>query len=182
MAAVRDEASDLTALVSLAQSGADGAMETLVHRFRDRIAGFVYSLIGNDDAIEDLCHIVFVKMITKIHSLKQPGSFEAWLFRIARNVCNDFLRKQRLQRLFVPFEAKHEPIAADPMPMDYRVAAFQAALEKLPRKQKELILLVTDNDWSYQQLAEITGSTIGAVKSRLFRAREFLKGQLTDET
>jgi len=58
---------------------------------------------------------------------------------------------------------------------------FRVAVEGLPRAQKELILLLAENDWSYEQLAEITNSTVSAVKSRLFRAREFLRGRETDE-
>jgi DNA-directed RNA polymerase specialized sigma24 family protein len=51
----------------------------------------------------------------------------------------------------------------------------------MPANQKELILLLGENDWSYEQLAEITGSSLSAVKSRLFRAREYLRQRMTDD-
>lgn len=168
-------------LVRKAQAGSEVALELLVSRFRDRIAGFVYSLVGNDDAIEDICHNVFLKMISGLRGLKTPDSFEAWLFRIARNACTDFVGKKRWWRMFVPFEQKHEPTVPDLPGTDDRIDAFRAALEELPRAQKELILLLADNEWSYEQLATITGSTVSAVKSRLFRAREFLRHRIVDE-
>ena len=114
MAEISPEVEDLAALIRRAQDGSGAALEILITRFQDRIAGFVYSLIGRDDAIEDLCHDIFIKMISGLSGLKNPDSFEAWLFRIARNVAMDSLRRKRLWRLFVPFEPKHEQIAEAP--------------------------------------------------------------------
>jgi RNA polymerase sigma-70 factor, ECF subfamily len=81
----------------------------------------------------------------------------------------------------VPFELKHEPVTTMERNLDSRLDSFRVAVEGLPRAQKELILLLAENDWSYEQLAEITNSTVSSVKSRLFRAREFLRGRETDE-
>ena len=180
MAEISPEAEDLAALIRRAQDGSDAAMERLIARFQDRIAGFVYSLIGRDDAIEDLCHDIFIKMISGLSGLKNPDAFEAWLFRIARNVAMDSLRRKRLWRMFVPFEPKHEQIAEAPRSGDSRIEEFRAALEGMPPNQKELILLLAENDWTYEQLAEITKSSVSAVKSRLFRAREYLRQRVAD--
>jgi RNA polymerase sigma-70 factor, ECF subfamily len=180
VAEISPEAEDLAALIRRAQGGSEAALEILISRFQDRIAGFVYSLIGRDDAIEDLCHDIFIKMISGLPALKNPESFEAWLFRIARNVSMDSLRRKRLWRMFVPFEPKHEQIAEAPR-SDVRLETFRAALEGMPPNQKELILLLAENDWTYEQLAEITRSSVSAVKSRLFRAREYLRQRISDE-
>ncbi len=181
MAEISPEAEDLAALIRRAQDGSEAALEILIARFQDRIAGFVYSLIGRDDAIEDLCHDIFIKMISGLSGLKNPDAFEAWLFRIARNVAMDSLRRKRLWRMFVPFEPKHEQIAEAPRSGDSRIEEFRAALDGMPPNQKELILLLAENDWSYEQLAEITRSSVSAVKSRLFRAREYLRQRVADE-
>jgi RNA polymerase sigma-70 factor, ECF subfamily len=175
------EPENLAALVRRAQDGSEAAMEALVCRFQDRIAGLVYSLIGKSDAIEDVCHNAFLKMISGLPKLRDAKSFEPWLFRIARNVCNDHFRKERVRRLFVPFELKHEPVTRVEHQVDSRLDAFRVAVEGLPLAQKELILLLAENDWSYEQLAEITNCSVSSVKSRLFRAREFLRGRETDE-
>lgn len=181
MSKIGPEKESVGSLVRKAQAGSEVALELLVSQFRDRIAGFVYSLVGNDDAIEDVCHNVFLNMISGLSGLKTPDSFEAWLFRIARNACTDFVSKKRWWRMFVPIEQKHEPIVSALPDTDDRIDAFRAALEELPSAQKELILLLADKEWSYEQLAAITGSTVSAVKSRLFRAREFLRNRIADE-
>jgi RNA polymerase sigma-70 factor (ECF subfamily) len=181
VAEISPEAEDLAALIRRAQDGSEAALEIIIARFQDRIAGFVYSLIGRDDAIEDLCHDIFIKMISGLPGLKNPDAFEAWLFRIARNVAMDSLRRKRLWRMFVPFEPKHEQIAEAPRSGDSRIEEFRAALDGMPPNQKELILLLAENDWTYEQLAEITRSSVSAVKSRLFRAREYLRQRVADE-
>lgn len=170
----------MAVLVAEAQTGSDGALERLIQRYQDRIAGFVYSLVGEKDSIEDLCNSVFVRMITGLAGLRAPQSFESWLFRIARNICFDHLRKQRLRRLFVPLERKHEQIEAPAWSPDMRLEAFKRALAALPAKQRELIVLLQDRDWSYEELARITGATLSSIKARLFRARAQLKRKLNE--
>jgi RNA polymerase sigma-70 factor, ECF subfamily len=175
------EQEGLARLVVRAREGSEAALELLIGRFQTRIAGFVYSLVGSDDAIEDICQNIFLKMISGLTKLKNAKSFEPWLFRIARNACTDFIRRKRLWRLVVPFEKEHEQIGAVTHACDPKLEAFRSALEQMPKHQKELIVLLADNDWSYEELAEITGSTVSSVKSRLFRAREFLRRRMLDE-
>jgi RNA polymerase sigma-70 factor, ECF subfamily len=177
---VRSE--DVAELVVRAQDGVESAMEALVYRYQERIAGFVYSLVGHQDVVADLCHNVFVKMIVNIKRLRAPQSFEPWLFQIARNVCFDHLRKERLRRIFVPFERKHEQVAAEAERSDGRLEAFRRALGALPARQRELIVLLEEKDFSYEELAQITRASVSAVKSRLFRAREQLRRRLADES
>jgi RNA polymerase sigma-70 factor (ECF subfamily) len=175
------EQEGVAGLVLRAQGGSEAALETLICRFQDRVAGFVYSLLGDEEAIEDICQNIFLKMISGLARLKTAESFETWLYRIARNACVDFLRRKRLRRFLIPFEEKHEQVASVLPTNEGKVEAFRVALAEMPQAQKELILLLADHDWSYEDLAKITGSTLSSVKSRLFRAREFLRQRIADE-
>lgn len=173
---------DPVSIVIRAQSGDETALEELVVLYQERIGGFLYSILGDPDAIADTCHSVFVKMIVGLKTLREPASFEPWLFRIARNACNDFLRRKRMRQIFVPFESKHEQVAAPAHPdRDSRIDAMRRAIAGLPPRQRELISLQQDRDWSYEDLARITRTTVGSVKSRLFRAREYLREKITAE-
>jgi RNA polymerase sigma-70 factor (ECF subfamily) len=173
---------DLTVLVGRAQMGEESAMDELVRRYQDRVAGFIYSLVGREDAVADLCHSALVKMIVSLKRLRALESFEPWLFQIARNTCFDFLRKERLRRIFVPLTSAHEQVAAHAERTDGRLESFRVALAQLPPRQRELLVLLEQQEFSYEQLAQITGSTVSSVKSRLFRAREQLRRTLVGES
>jgi RNA polymerase sigma-70 factor (ECF subfamily) len=169
----------LLAEVERARAGDEGAMTALIERYQGRIARFVRSLVGPDDDAEDLSQSVFVKMVLGLRKLKNAETFEPWLFLVARNTCRDHLRRRKWRRLFVPWESGHEQIAAQPA----RSSAFSAAnldraMAELPREQRELIALLRENDWSYEDLSRITGASLPAVKSRLFRARRKMRNIL----
>jgi RNA polymerase sigma-70 factor (ECF subfamily) len=177
----RADRDELDELVRQARDKNEAAMESLIRRYQDRIAGFVFSLIGREDAVEDLCHEAFIKMITGLPRLKETGSFEPWLFQITRNVCFDYLRRLRFRRLFVPLGPEHDSAAPQPGPQEL-TSSFGKVMAELPARQRELILLLAERDFTYEELAKITSSSISAVKSRLFRARDYLKRRLGDES
>jgi RNA polymerase sigma-70 factor (ECF subfamily) len=140
-------------------------------------------MIGNDATVEDLCQTAFMRMVSGLAALKSPESFESWLMRLARNVCVDHLRRERLRRLFVPFSREHEQVAEQPAtPEEARLASLRRAVLGLPVRQRELVALLQEQELSYEELARITRSTVSSVKSRLFRAREELKRRTRDES
>ena len=150
-------------------------MEQLIRVYQERVARFIISIVGRDTEYEDLCQTAFVKMALGLHRLRSIEIFDAWLFRIARNVCMDHLRRLRWRRIFVPFTREHEDVPLEPGDSNDCVAAFEAALAQLPADQREVIGLMRDHDWSYEELAEITHSSVSAVGARLFRARARLR-------
>lgn len=177
-----DTALDLPSLVSRAQRGEMEAQDRLVRTYQSRIAAFLYAMSGRSEAVEDLTQAVFIKMLLALPKLKEIERFEAWLFRMARNTYLDHYRRERLRQFFIPATALHEQIAAPETYHSPRLDRLTQALQVLPPNQRELLVLVQENDWSYEELAEMTRSTVGAVKSRLFRAREHLKQLLPDES
>ncbi len=166
-----------------AKGGDLAAQEDLIVRYQQRIAGFIYTFLGDPSVVEDLAQQIFVKMLQGLHQLKDPERFEVWLFRLARNACLNHLRAEKWRRRFTPFTDRHE-IAAEPEtnPEDEaRLAWLERAIRTLPAPDRELLALLQDDTLSYEDLARITGTTVSAVKSRLFRAREQLKQKIPNE-
>jgi len=173
-------------LVAKSQKGDAAAMEALIARYQPRVAGFVFACVGEGQAVDDLCQTIFYKMLLGLPRLADAEKFEAWLFRIARNTCFDYLRRRRLRRIFVPWQSgENEWASAPESPADAvaerRLDSFRQALLRLPQKQRELVALLQDERLSYEQLAAITHSSVSAVKSRLFRARRHLRESMRDE-
>jgi RNA polymerase sigma-70 factor (ECF subfamily) len=173
-------------LVARGKTGDASAMEALIERYQQRVAGFVFACVSDGQAVEDLCQTIFYKMLLGLPRLQTAEKFEPWLFRIARNACFDYLRRRRLLRIFLPWKDADDQLASAPgvapeSENDPRVNAFRMALTKLPRKQRELVALLQDDQLSYERLAEITNSSVSSVKSRLFRARRQLRKHMRDD-
>ena len=170
-------APDLAGTVERARAGDHAAIRALIELYQGRVGRFVLSMLGNDSEWEDVAQVTFVRMMLGIERLQSAEIFESWLFKIARNSSLDHLRRRRWRRLFTSWEPRHGEVAAPAREIeDGRLAQVERALTRLPVDQRELILLMRENDWSYGDLARITGATAASVKSRLFRARSRLRG------
>jgi RNA polymerase sigma-70 factor (ECF subfamily) len=161
--------------VRRAQRGDEAALRELIVSYQHRIAGFTYAITGRSDSVEDIVQMVFVKMARAIERLKAPEQFESWLFRLARNTCIDYLRRQRLRKMFVPFAPEHENVAEPEGAVDAEeLDALRHALAQLRPKDRALIALVQEGR-SHAEIADTLRTSVAAVKARLHRAREQLR-------
>ena len=166
---------ELVDLVRRAQRGEEAAQHDLIVSYQNRVAGFVYAMMNRSDAVEDISQQVFIKMVRAIHGLQAPAQFESWLFRLARNSCIDHLRRQKLRRIFLPFEAEHESVAEPAGAVDTEeLDALRHALGQLRPQDRALIALVQEGR-SHSEIAETLKTSVAAVKARLHRAREHLR-------
>jgi len=156
-----------------AASGDLSAQDMLIRSYQRRIAGFVIAQTGRQDAVEDLCQIILLKMLAQLPRLKAYGKFDQWLFRIARNACLDFFRREKWRRFLMPWESSHQEVAEAPPSARREINGLWEALQKLPASQRELLVLLQEGEWSYDDLARMTGSTVSAVKSKLKPGRMF---------
>lgn len=165
----------LADLVRRAQRGDEGAQRELIVSYQHRIAGFIYAMMGRSEHVEDLAQQVFIKMVRGLEHLAAPAQFESWLFRTARNVCIDQLRRQKLRRIFLPFGEEHENIPEPPGAVDSEeLDALRHALAQLRPQDRALLALVQEGR-SHAEISEILSTSVAAVKARLHRAREHLR-------
>jgi RNA polymerase sigma-70 factor, ECF subfamily len=165
----------LADLVRSAQRGDERAQRELIVSYQRRIAGFIYSITGRGDSVEDIAQQVFIKMIRALETLQAPAQFESWLFRMARNACIDHLRRQKLRRIFIPFAPEHENMPEPAGAVDSEeVDALRHALDQLRPQDRALIALVQEGR-SHAEIATTLKTSVAAVKARLHRAREHLR-------
>jgi RNA polymerase sigma-70 factor, ECF subfamily len=175
----------LEELILRGRSGDRQALTQLIRRYQTRMARFVIGQTGDGSHYEDLCQTIFVKMVLTIGRLREADRFESWLYQIARNVCRDHLRsRQGRRRMFVPLGPECENVSESPAARSDQIARSDEeknlgpGLAQLPPGQRHLLELSLEKKRSYEELATMTSTTVSAVKSRLFRARENLRGIL----
>jgi RNA polymerase sigma-70 factor (ECF subfamily) len=179
------------ALIAAAQRGEVPAFNQLVLTYQSMVYNLAYRILSDADAAADASQDTFISAFRAIKKFR-GGSFKAWLLRIATNACYDQLRyKQRrptssLEALFV--ETDPPPSFTDPAegPEDYALRqelgqVMQAGLNALPPDQRIALVLSDVQGFSYQEIAEITRSSLGTVKSRLSRGRAKLRDYLLDQ-
>jgi RNA polymerase sigma factor (sigma-70 family) len=146
--------------------------EIYQHRHR-ALFRFFFRLTGRQTSAEDLVHEVFLRMIRYRHTYQSGAEFEAWMYRIARNVLVDQSKKHRLEAPAVEGELEAVP-SAHPSPFDAALkqqdlALLYRAMRELPDDKRELLVLSRFQGLSYEQIGRITGCETGTVKVRVFR-------------
>jgi RNA polymerase sigma-70 factor (ECF subfamily) len=133
---------------------------------------------------EELTQEVFFKAWIKIDSLRDPAKHREWLFRMARNVCLDHLKKQNLRKLF---RGRSLEYGRDERTPETRavcrdeIRLLKEAVRSLPKKLKETFILRGYGGLSYREIAAVLKIKEGTVMSRLNEAREKIKSRMRGE-
>ncbi len=174
-------------LMRIVQAGDLSPASEIYDRYSGRIYNFALRFLKNAEAAEDATQEVFVKMIRHASQFQGDAKLSTWLFSITANWCRDFLRKADNKN-----KESDDVLATLPAPIEQspdrnleqreNEVRVQRALQALTPEQREAILLSRYQGLSYAEIAQISGCSEGAVKTRVFRAMETLKKALTGET
>ena len=175
-------------LIAHCQKGDQQAFNRLVMRYQSRIYNLLYRLAPQRTDIDDLAQEVFVKVFHSIGKLKDRNQFKGWFYRIAVRVFIDERRKwKKREKRFVSDDRSLETWT-DPDENPHHLLEheqlqrrLQEAIERLPEEFKMAIVLREIEELSYQEIASALKCSIGTVRSRIFRGRQYLQRMLKDE-
>jgi RNA polymerase sigma-70 factor (ECF subfamily) len=173
------------------------AFKALVRRYQNRIYSAAFRILGSKEEAEEVVQDTCLKVCSGIERFKDDASFAAWLFRIAHNNCLDLMRAKRRRGGFRMFsfdpqsnsEEKERPDASGVVlqaadsslnPAEALLLAEQGeiverSLRQLPETQRIVIVLHDMEGFSYEEIAQIVGTSLGTVRSRLHYGRTKLK-------
>jgi RNA polymerase sigma-70 factor (ECF subfamily) len=157
----------------------------LVERYEDRMVNFIQRSIGDRDRAQDLAQEVFIRVYRHLKRFDQEKKFSTWIYTIASNLAKNELRNRArnpivlFQTLTSSWDDDHRPLQFEDSSMRpddlYRKRRLQELVEQaadqLPLHHREVFVLREIEGKSYEEIAEITGTQLGTVKSRLNRAR-----------
>ena len=168
-----DDASDVE-LVRQFKSGNPHAYDAIVRRFQDRVFRLACVWLYDDQSAADVSQEVFVRGYKGLRTFRFRSAPFTWLYRTTRNVCNEFNRVRKTEQL------DDEPHDPDSMP-ERDVAEYESArrvrrlVERLPERQREVVLLRIFEDLSVKETAQSMGCREGTVKALLHKATAKLK-------
>lgn len=179
---------DEQALIASARKGDARAFNQLVLLYQSMAYNLAYRILSNPDAAADATQDAFLSAFKAMRKFR-GGSFKAWILRIVTNACYDQLRsKQRRPTNSLddlPVDEDHIRYLRDEaeLPAEFverqELNQFiQAGISTLPDDQRMVVVLSDIQGMSYQEIAQITGASLGTVKSRLSRGRAKLRDYL----
>jgi RNA polymerase sigma-70 factor (ECF subfamily) len=135
------------------------------------LRAFARGLCGNRDMADDMAQDAMTRAWAARQSYTPGSNFRAWMFMILRNHFYTTLRKNSRMASWDPEIAERVLVVGPAQQDGLNVQDVQAALQKLPPEQREVLILIGANGVSYEEAAEIMGCAIGTIKSRLARGR-----------
>ncbi len=167
------------------------AYEILVKRFKDPLMNYVYRFVGNKDVSSDIVQDTMIKFYLNKDSYKSFAKFSTWIYTIAGNLARNELKRRKRRKIFslnnnnddeqsIQIEDKSflSPDRATDSAISHEI--IQKALQKVKPVYREVVVLRDIQGLSYEEIAEVTGLSIGTVKSRINRGRKQLQKLLKD--
>ncbi|MBR3075360.1 MAG: RNA polymerase sigma factor [Bacteroidales bacterium] len=156
----------------------------LVHQYSQPLYWHVRTLVGSHEDADDLLQDIFIKVWKALPGFRGDSDPFTWLWRIATNEALSFLRKARVRAAlsFSRIDAEAARVT-DPDPYfdgDKALRQLRKALADLPDKQRLVFSMRYWQDLSYEQIAEITGTSVGALKASYHIAFEKVKAYLSE--
>ncbi|HXD32286.1 MAG TPA: sigma-70 family RNA polymerase sigma factor [Pyrinomonadaceae bacterium] len=187
-----DSASD-HALLEAIRTGSEDAFAELVTRYRNPITSYIYRMTSDYDGAVDLAQETFVRVYRAADRYQTNYAFSTYIYRIATNLAISELRKRKRRRLvsltgffqsndggeareFQPSDG--QPLQDTVMVDAERRAAVQRAIGTLPDKYRAPLILRDVEGKTYDEISTILGTSEGTVKSRISRARGFLRDKM----
>jgi len=165
------------------------AFELIVLRYKDAIFNFIYHFVADYHRAQDISQETFLRVLKNVDRYRSRNKFKTWLYRIAVNLCKNELRDR----------TRHKALSLDNVDLDIMNLSqdhytspdkayekeeirrlVENAVNSLPEDQRMIIIMREYQDLSYEEIASALNCSLGAVKSRIYRARQNIKKMLVE--
>jgi RNA polymerase sigma-70 factor (ECF subfamily) len=168
-------------VISRVMAGERDAFALLISRYSDPLYRHALGMTGSPDVAEDILQTSFIKAY--LHLGEVRGRFDAWLFRIVANGCKDWLKNIRRTHLSYDEDDQASGYATPDEDLDRTELRqdLDSALAQLAPSLREAFIMKHVEGRSYEEMADLLGTTVGALKMRVHRAREALQALLEEK-
>ena len=175
-------------LVARSIGGDVDSFNQLILRWERPIFALAYRVIGREEDARDVCQETFLRAYRALPGFKGQAKFSSWLYRIALNLCRDWIRRQRRAPVMQapegvdlvdlvseqgPSESVEELVARQELS-----AIVEQAMTLLPEEQRTAIILKEYHGMTFQEIADLQGCPLSTVKTRLYQGLAVLRRHL----
>jgi RNA polymerase sigma-70 factor (ECF subfamily) len=176
-------------LVARSNGGDPDSFNELIRRWERPIYALAYRQIGREEDARDVCQETFLRAYRALKGFRGQAKFSSWLYRIAINLCRDWMRRERRTPVMqAPEDVDLMDLAAARGPVESiedRIArndlsrAVERAMAFLPEEQRAAIVLKEYHGLTFQEIADLIGCPLSTVKTRLYQGLTVLRRELT---
>lgn len=168
-------------VIARVMAGDRDAFSMLIGRYSDPLYRHALGMTGSPDVAEDILQTSFIKAYHHLGEVR--GRFDAWLFRIVANGCKDWLKNIRRTHLSYDEDDQPSGYASPDEDLDRTELRqdLDSALAQLAPSLREAFIMKHVEGRSYEEMADLLGTTVGALKMRVHRAREALQALLEEK-
>ena len=178
-------------LIKKAKKGSHGAFNILMNKYYPRVYASIFSFIKSKEDSEDLSQQTFIKVWQQLHTFRGDSAFFTWVYRIAINLAKNFVTSSGFKKQKINTSIEDAEIDISSFDDIESAVIHNESLEEisnfidsLPESLKTAFVLRESEGKSYEDIAAITETPIGTVRSRIFRAREsivdFIEKEITN--
>jgi RNA polymerase sigma-70 factor (ECF subfamily) len=178
-------------LVARAQGGDVESFNQLIVRWERPIYALAYRVIGREEDARDVCQDAFLRAYRALPGFKGQAKFSSWLYRIALNLCRDWIRRQRRAPVSqMPEDTDASELAAETGPAESiedlvarreLSAIVEDAMSVLSEEQRTAIILKEYHGMTFQEIADMQGCPLSTVKTRLYQGLSLLRRRLEQQ-
>ena len=175
-------------LVAKSIRGDQDSFNELILRWERPIYALAYRTIGREEDARDVCQETFLRAFRALPGFRGQAKFSSWLYRIALNLCRDWIRRERRAPLVQPPEdgdlmelaAAAEPAESieDLVARKDLARSVERAMALLPEEQRTAIVLKEFHGLTFQEIADLAGCPLSTVKTRLYQGLTVLRREL----
>ena len=175
-------------LVTRSRGGDLDSFNQLILRWERPIYALAYRVIGREDDARDVCQETFLRAFRALPGFKGEAKFSSWVYRIALNLCRDWIRRQRRAPVVqLPEDVDPLEIAANSEPSESiedlvarreLSAIVERAMALLPEEQRTAIILKEYHGMTFQEIADLQGCPLSTVKTRLYQGLTVVRRHL----
>jgi RNA polymerase sigma-70 factor (ECF subfamily) len=175
-------------LVARSIGGDSDSFNELVHRWERPIYALAYRQLRREEDARDVCQETFLRAYRALHGFRGQAKFSSWLYRIALNLCRDWMRRERRTPVvqapedvdLMDLAAAGEPseLIEDRLARNDLSRAVERAMALLPEDQRTAIVLKEYQGLTFQEIADLVGCPLSTVKTRLYQGLTVLRREL----
>ena len=175
-------------LVARSRTGDMDSFNQLILRWERPIYALAYRVIGREDDARDVCQEAFLRAFRALPGFKGQAKFSSWIYRIALNLCRDWIRrKKRTPVSQLPEDVDLSELAAEQGPTESvedlvarreLSAVVEEAMALLPEEQRTAVILKEYHGMTFQEIADMQGCPLSTVKTRLYQGLTVLRRHL----